>query len=357
MQVLVSLRLTSDANMVTDVASLRGAIGEGSLHVFTDRPYRTELKGVIYHYLPKALARLPGLRIVFRFFGILYLAVKYHVDVIVGYHMYSSGIPARLAGWLLRRPVVVYVLGKDLDRDYRRPIVGALLRLFIKRADVITVQGQSSLQRLDSLGVPVDVVSPVIDLKRIPASSSVARYWDLVFVGRFSEEKRCDRFIDIVRAVARVRPEVRAVIVGSGPLEAQVKAAVSKNGLERNVTFTGWTTDVYGYLCDAKVYVLCSDNDQMPLTLIEAVACGCVPVVGRVGNVADLVSSETGYVVRKDDVAAYVDACVALLADHEAMRRKREAGLKSIQAYSVESGAERWKRIFTRLANEDGTRC
>ena len=73
MTVLVSLRLTSDANMVTDVASLRGAVGEDLLYVFTDRPYRTELDGVNYHYLPKALARMPGLRIVFRFFWIFFL--------------------------------------------------------------------------------------------------------------------------------------------------------------------------------------------------------------------------------------------------------------------------------------------
>jgi glycosyltransferase involved in cell wall biosynthesis len=356
MQVLVSLRLTSDANMVTDVASLRGAVGDGSLHVFTDRPYRTEIKGVNYHYLPKIVAQLPGLRIVFRFFWILFLSAKYHVDVIVGYHMYSSGIPSRLAGWILRRPVVVYVLGKDLDQDYRRPVVGAVLKFFLRRADSITVQGQSSLKLLDSLGVPVDVVSPVIDLKKIPVMSLSVRSWDFIFVGRFSEEKRCDRFIEIVKAVAHVRPKVCAVIVGTGPLEAQVKAKVSEYGLERNITLTGWTTEVYRYLSEAKVYVLCSDNDQMPLTLIEAMACGCVPVVGHVGNVGDLVSSETGAVVQKDDIAAYVKACISLLADPDARHQKQGAGLKSIQAYSVESGSERWKSIFSRLLNKDGMR-
>jgi glycosyltransferase involved in cell wall biosynthesis len=349
MIVVVSLRLTSDANMVTDVASLLGAVGTGRLHVFTDRPYRTELPGVAYHYLPKALAALRGLRILFRFFGILYHAVAYRPDVIVGYHMYSSGIPALLVGWLVRRPVVIYVLGKDLDQDYHRPVLGSLLRFFLRRAAGVTVQGQSSRERLVSLGVTVDIVSPVIDLKRIPPTAAGPRAADLIFVGRLAEEKRGDRFVDIVQAVARVRPEVRAVIVGTGPLEAQVKAQVKAAGIERNVTFTGWTTEVYRFLADARVYVLCSDNDQMPLTLIEAVACGCVPVVGRVGNVADLVRPDSGFVVGKEDVAAYAAACLSLLADPVALRQRQEAGLRAIRDYSVESGGERWKRIFSRL--------
>lgn len=354
MKVLVSLRLTSDANMVTDVASLLGAVGDGNLHVFTDRPYRTELSGVTYHYLPKALAALPGLRILFRFFGILFLASACRADVIVGYHMYSSGIPARVAGWLLRKPVVIYVLGKDLDQDYQQPVIGSLLRFFLRRADSITVQGESSRERLRSLSVPVDIVSPVIDLKRLPAALTDARAWDLVFVGRLSEEKRCDRFVDIVKAVAAVRPELRACVVGTGPLEARVKAYAESCGMTDHVTFTGWTTEVYRYLSDSKVYVLCSDNDQMPLTLIEAVACGCVPVVGRVGNVADLVSPGVGVVVGKTDVSAYADACVSLLADLDDLGKRREAGRRGIQNYSIESGSERWKRILSRLGRQGG---
>ena len=356
MRILVSLRLTSDANMVTDVASLLGAVGDDNLHVFTDRPYRTELSGVHYHYLPKAMAVLPGLRIFFRFFGILSLAVKCRADIIVGYHMYSSGIPARLAGWLVSRPVVIYVLGKDLDQDYHRPVIGSLLRFFLRRADGITAQGVSSRERLTALGVAVDIVSPVIDLKRLPVFAVGPRTTDLIFVGRLSEEKRCDRFVDIVKAVVEVRPEVRAVIVGTGPLEAQVKEHVKAAGLERNVMFTGWTTEVYRYLTEARVYVLCSDNDQMPLTLIEAVACGCVPVVGAVGNVADLVLPETGYIVPKKDVSAYATACLSLLADEDACQRYRESGARVICGYSVESGSVRWKRIFARLERKKGIR-
>jgi glycosyltransferase involved in cell wall biosynthesis len=350
MVVLVSLRLTSDANMVTDVASMLGAVGAGHLHVFTDRPYRTELPGAAYHYLPKPLASLPGLRILFRFFGILWLAAKFRADVIVGYHMFSSGIPARLAGWLLRRPVVIYVLGKDLDREYHVPVIGSLLRFFLRRADGVTAQGERSRERLAALGVPVDVVSPVIDLARVPRDAGGERVDDLAFVGRFASEKRPDRFIEIVRELVKVRPGLRAVMVGAGPLEGEVRALAKAAGLDRHVTFTGWTAEVYRYLQDAKLYVLCSDNDQMPLTLIEAVACGCVPVVGRVGNVEDLVAPETGAVVDKDDVAAYASACQALLSEPDVLLRYREAGARVIASYSVEAGSTRWQQILGRLS-------
>jgi glycosyltransferase involved in cell wall biosynthesis len=146
-----------------------------------------------------------------------------------------------------------------------------------------------------------------------------------------------------------MRPGLRVVMVGTGPLEAGIRAQVRAAGIERSVRFTGWTTEVYRYLLAARIYVLCSDNDQMPLTLIEAVACGCVPVVGRVGNVDDLVTPVTGIVVDKDDVGAYASACAALLSAPDTLLGYREAGARAIGDYSVAAGSERWKRILSRI--------
>jgi glycosyltransferase involved in cell wall biosynthesis len=78
------------------------------------------------------------------------------------------------------------------------------------------------------------------------------------------------------------------VIVGDGHLRAGLEAQAKADGLNGRVIFTGFRDDASSLYADFDIAALTSLNEGTPLTLIEAMSCGCAVASTEVGGVADL---------------------------------------------------------------------
>jgi glycosyltransferase involved in cell wall biosynthesis len=137
------------------------------------------------------------------------------------------------------------------------------------------------------------------------------------------EQKRVDLFIDAApRVLARV-PEAKLVIVGNGPLRAELEARAAALGLsdERRFAFVGFRRPAARYLRALDVYVLPSAWEALPIGILEALACGVPQVTTDVGGTAEAVTEHTGILVPPRDAESLADAIVELLSD--AARRSR----------------------------------
>jgi glycosyltransferase involved in cell wall biosynthesis len=146
----------------------------------------------------------------------------------------------------------------------------------------------------------------------------------VAYVARLTKVKRPDRMIEVARAL----PDVTFVVAGDGPLRAETEAAAPAN-----VRFLGWRADIENVYGAADAVLLTSDNEGMPVTLIEAALCGVPAVATNVGSTGEVVlDGKTGRTVAPEP-AALVFALSELLADRgsaEAMgaaarRRAEEA--------------------------------
>lgn len=103
-------------------------------------------------------------------------------------------------------------------------------------------------------------------------------------LGRLHPQKNWPLFLE----VAREFPEVQFVIAGTGPQERNLRAAAGGN-----VHFAGHR-DPVEVLAAADVFLLTSDYEGMPMTLLEAMACGVVPVVSAVDGCRDILGDGVG---------------------------------------------------------------
>jgi len=134
----------------------------------------------------------------------------------------------------------------------------------------------------------------------------------IVFMGRLAQVKRVDLLIDAFVQIAPDRPEWDVVIVGSGPLEAELKARIPDSLADRFI-WTGFideqrrVTAVYK-ACD----LLCLPSTYEPWALVinEAAACGLAMVSSDVvGAAAELVrDGQNGRVFKTGDVNALTEA-------------------------------------------------
>lgn len=109
----------------------------------------------------------------------------------------------------------------------------------------------------------------------------------VVFVGRLTQIKRPDRLVEIAAELKRGFPNVLLLVVGAGELFDLTKSEAESQELP--IIFYGWRNDIARILCASDIAVLCSDNEGIPLTLIQAAQAGLPIVSTDVGSVSDIV--------------------------------------------------------------------
>ena len=130
----------------------------------------------------------------------------------------------------------------------------------------------------------------------------------------------------LLRALAML-PSGRLVVVGDGPERGRLEALAATLGVSERVRFAGHHQDTPGFYAQFDIFALSSDTEQMPLSVIEAMASGLPVVSTDVGDVGLMVVPENvAYVTRLDD-AALAAALGGLMADPDLCLRIGAANL------------------------------
>jgi len=143
-------------------------------------------------------------------------------------------------------------------------------------------------------------------------------------VARLTEQKGHSTLIDAVPRVLERMPECRFLLVGTGPLENAIRAAVLRHGIETSVSFLGYREDVPHLMAAADLLVLPSRFEGLPLVVLEAMAAGLPVIATRVcGTDQAIVNRVTGVLIPPDDPVDLAKAITELLSC--AAERKRLA--------------------------------
>lgn len=138
----------------------------------------------------------------------------------------------------------------------------------------------------------------------------------------------------LLEAVARVRarhPELKCVIVGDGAERANLEALSQRLALGSAACLAGFQPDVVPYLQAADFFVLPSSREGLPLSALEAMACGVPCVLTRVsGNPEIVEDGENGLLVPVGSIGALADAITRMVADPSARERMAAAALDTV---------------------------
>jgi glycosyltransferase involved in cell wall biosynthesis len=183
-------------------------------------------------------------------------------------------------------------------------------RASLARAAAITVQSSAERRRLERYGCRAELVTNGVDTDYFVPPAQTNRLQNVLAVGRLVDAQK--RISDLIAAVAMLPTPWSLDIVGRGPDEEMLRDQAVRLGCEHRVNFCGWVAsrdqlrERYGR---CGVFALPSRWEAMTLALLEAMACGAVPVVTPLRPFADVIRhGKNGLVVPPESPASLARA-------------------------------------------------
>lgn len=175
----------------------------------------------------------------------------------------------------------------------------------------------------------------VIDANKIyqKAAQDPEEYdYDIVYVGRLTYPKNPQRLVKVIAGIAKKYPKLKAAIVGTGDMEAEIKQLVKDMGAETFIDMLGYRINPYKIIRQSKLMIMTSLYEGLPMCALEAMALG-VPIVSTpVDGLKEIVDNgENGYLSDNDDLL--IEKCYDIITNSELRESLSNATLKKASIF------------------------
>ncbi len=308
-----------------------------------------------------------------RLFGITYLGSATlsllrgagEADVLHAHHLYFDAVAAVPAGRIRRRPVLAKMVGAgpggDLDR-LRQTAGGSLLLKLLRTLDAVIVPSPTCRTELLAAGFPperIRIIANGVDTALFHAepegkSSTLLPTHGgpvVAFTGRLIQAKGLLDLLEAWALLLRDVPEAHLVLVGSGPIEGEVRRRAGSPPLAGRVHLTGEVPDVRPYLRAVTAFVFPSWAEGLPNALLEAMAMGLPCVATDIGPIRDaVIDGEEALLVPVRTPDRLAAALVTVLTQPVLTARLGRAARKRVEAeFSLEIVVVRLESLYREL--------
>lgn len=256
-------------------------------------------------------------------------------------HSSKAGILARLVGKLLDIPTLFTAHGwaftegvSPSKRIFYRMVERGTARLARKIICVSEYDRQLALK--ERVGKPFQLATVHNGVPDTPfLANPGATPPRIVMVARLAEPK--DHAL-LFQALSSI-PSIHADIIGDGQKQEELERLAATLGLSERIHFIGHTPDIPQALSSAQIFVLTSNYEGFPLSILEAMRAGLPVIASDVGGVKEaVVEGVTGHLVPKGDVMALRARLLSLCHDPATREAMGVAGRKRyLEHFTIEA--------------------
>lgn len=300
------------------------------------------------------------------FFLLLSRTVRFKPDVVYAQDPLSVGLPAALVAMVLRKKFVLKVVGdyaweqatqrfgyagtlelfQSAQLSFLPHLMRSLERWVAKRALKVVVPSKYLGRIVSQWGVAkknIEVVyngieAETVGLKQVIRGLLKFKGKLVMSTGRLVPWKGFATLIRVHALLATKLPDLKLLIVGSGPDEKKLEGLTKELGVEDSVIFTGSVDRAVAlrYMRAADVFVLNTHYEGFSHVLLEASTVGVPIVTTRVGGNPELIEDNVnGYLVKPDDEATLAHRIEKLLESPDTRLRIAGNAKKRVEKFSI----------------------
>lgn len=167
------------------------------------------------------------------------------------------------------------------------------------------------------------------------------------FIGRISEEKKPDVFLDVAEKICKKHRDIKFFVIGNGPMMPEVSRQMELIN-EPNIQYLDYKSEVASYLAAADIFVLPSSIEGFPLSILEAMAMKVAVIASDVGAVSEVIrSGSDGFVVAPSSAAEIAEAIEKLKSNSKLLEKiKRSARLSVESKYSNTILGANYRKLY-----------
>jgi len=323
----------------------------------------TDIKATRIAGLGRSVSPIADLK---AFFGLVRTIKTLQPDVIHT-HTAKAGALGRLASIIAGRGAVrIHTFHGHLLHGYfagwKTKLVVLVEKFFAKRTHHLIAIGTEVERELLAAGIGTasqySVFFPGLPEPHTASKAEIRKELELdpsaiycTFVGRLTHIKRPDRLLDIAAAMVKREVPIQFLIAGEGELFDISKARAANENLP--VTFLGWRKDIGDLFAASDIAILTSDNEGIPLTLIQAAQAGLPILAPEVGSISDIVENDKTGFLTSPQPGAMASALSALASDRDLRNRLGAAGkVRAHEYFSLERMLRDHTEIYNRSHNK-----
>ena len=180
-------------------------------------------------------------------------------------------------------------------------------------------------------------------------SKSTCKDNNLVSVGRLSKEKAQEDLIDVLKLIAKEYKDIKLYLVGDGEEKENLVQKVKKEGLDKNVVFTGFLNrkELDKVMHDSRIFVTTSLTESFGLAEIEAQSYN-IPVVAfdSADGLVTLLKDDAGVLIKKRSKKEMANAIMKLLEDDKYYKSIANKGLENAKKYDIKNVKKMWNDLL-----------
>jgi glycosyltransferase involved in cell wall biosynthesis len=247
---------------------------------------------------------------------------------------------------------------------YKKSLVILAEKILALFTDQLLAVGDKVRQDLLAAGIgkseKFELMPPGLQIAMLPNKKDAQEFYALsskflqcALIGRVTQIKRPDRFLDVVAEVKKRRIAIEFLMAGDGELlEACMERITAE---ELPVKVLGWQNNIERVLAASDIVILTSDNEGTPLSLIQAGMASLPVVTTNVGSISEVVMDGITGIITNVDVIEMADALEKLAGDVGLRTRMGSAALEFTMANFgvnrlVHDHEELYKRLISNRA-------
>lgn len=158
---------------------------------------------------------------------------------------------------------------------------------------------------------------------------------DLLFVGRFTEQKNPMLFIKIVEELKKSQPFINALMIGEGDLKEEIQCYVIKENLSSYITIKDFTETPHQYMKKAKIFLLTSTWEGFGLVILEAMLNGAIVISKPIGGAKEIiVNQKNGFLC--EDEYQFVKVIKNVLNNPNNYDNVKKSGISTMQDFDID---------------------
>ena len=246
----------------------------------------------------------------------------------------------------------VHTVHSEAQREAEGGVSALLRKIFFRQGwahpVTIGVGSNESFRAYYGVDAPIIANGRTVNKELASGEELIPPYegLNLVSIGHISKVKNHLLMCRAVAQLAAKGTKIQLYMFGrsvDSSLEEEIRALQSPN-----IHLLGEVQNPAAYLRNADVFCMSSIMEGLPISLIEAMSCGLIPVCTAVGSIPDMVTDgENGFFASGMELEQYVEAlrrCVALSADERALMKVRN--IERTRPYAMDVCAEKYMKIY-----------